>query len=617
MRRELEELRWNMRSGQQPPGSDPNSNYPGSTASPNVDMQGYSPHDHGSAPYSNESVRTDGSVSPAYESRPPTRKGSDNRATLPRAIDGYFLEASKIDDCFRLFFTQYHPLFPVLDTSLGPNDYFDLCPFLFWAIVVTGSRRYPDDRSIVEKVSQYIIPLAFSTMARRTSQMPIIEGLLILCIWRIPTNSMYKDMAHLMCGAAVHLSTQIGLHIAGVGQDFARMPIKKDQDQEVIRARLWLCCVIQSIRTNIADGLPPTAESLLDCDERDRDNMVPFLPADLQFLHKTYIITLRAIIALTKLNVQSIHCDVRVLRSLIGIFDQQMLSLSQSAPSEIDNLQLNCARVHILAFHFFAHPTNPGPDTESLSRFYSLCINVIEAAWALVQQSYFSFAMDRSVTLAGFVILKLIRSPIAANLDLAAGEKAYFHAIDFLKSVSLQQGDIFVRTALIMKDLWGSNKVFRKKNGQIESLGLKIRTRLGMSVSYDMFWYWREEFGNMQNPYNNGDETSHPSHNPSRPTHTQLPQHQLPTMPMNTQIPLNKFDPSLVQMSADPAVMGFENWDGSDYNGPPMMDQFPDYDWAAGFDFSNTEFPAMPAGPIGVGAPMVPSNMGNMGFTFG
>jgi transcriptional regulatory protein LEU3 len=237
------------------------------------------------------------------------------------------------------FFTQYHPLFPVLDTSLGPNDYYELCPFLFWAIVVTGSRRYPDDRTVLEKASQHIIPLAFSTMARRSAQIPIIEGLLILCIWRIPTNSMYKDMAHLMCGAAVHLSTQIGLHISGVGQDFVRIPLKKDQDQEVIRARLWLCCVIQSIRTNIADGLPPTAESLLDCDERDRLNMVPFLPADLQFLHKTYIITLRAVVALSKINIQSITCDVRVLRSLIGIFDQQMLSLSQSSPSEIGMCQ--------------------------------------------------------------------------------------------------------------------------------------------------------------------------------------------------------------------------------------------------------------------------------------
>ncbi|KAL5119569.1 hypothetical protein ACEQ8H_002415 [Pleosporales sp. CAS-2024a] len=650
MRRELEELRWNMRNGNAP-GSDATAQG-GPTASPNVDIQGYSPHEYGSGTYSNPSARTDdGSVSPAFDSRPPTRKGSDNQATLPRAMEGYFVDSYKIDECFRLydtlrdfsifgslsllirFFTQYHPLFPVLDTSMGPNDYYELSPFLFWSIVVTGSRRYAEDRTVLEKTSQHIVPLAFSSMARRSAQIPVIEGLLILCIWRIPTNSMYKDMAHLMCGAAVHLSTQIGLHVAGVGQDFSRTPLKKDQDQKVIRARLWLCCVIHSIRTNIADGLPPTAESLLDCDERDRDNMVPYLPADLQFLHKTYIITLRAVVALTKINVQSSSCDVRVLRSLIGIFDQQMLSLSQSAPSEIDTLQLNCARIHILAFHFFAHPTSPGPDLESLSRLFSLCVNVIEAALALVQQSYFSFAMDRSITLAGFIILKLVRSSLAPHLDLAAGEKAYSQAIQFLKSISLQQGDIYVRTALIMKDLWGSNKVFMKKNGQVESLGLRLRTRLGMSVSYDMFWYWREEFGNMQNPYN-GEESHAPSNEPPQPStppqqsgyipdesmltqsaHAQVQQQPIQTMPANLQIPMNKFDPSLVQMSNDPAVMGLDNWEGSDYNVPPMMDQFPDYDWAAGFDFSNTEFPTMPAGPIG-GSQMMPANVGNMSYTF-
>jgi transcriptional regulatory protein LEU3 len=278
---------------------------------------------------------------------------------------------------------------------------------------------------------------------------------------------------------------------------------------------------------------------------------------------------------------------------------------------------------------------------ESLSRFYSLCINVIEAATQLVQQSYFSFAMDRSITLAGFVILKLVRSSLAPHLDLAAGEKAYFQAIQFLKSVSLQQGDIYARTALIMRDLWGSSKVFMKKNGQFESLGLRLRTRLGMSVSYDMFWYWREEFSNMQNPY--GDETAASSHDPTRPStppqqdngyvpdepmltqsaHAHMQPQQLPNMPMNSQIPINKFDPSLVQMQTDPTVMSFDTqWDGSDYNVPPMMDQFPDYDWAAGFDFSNAEFPAMPAGPIGPigpigGGQMVAGNVGNMGYTFG
>ncbi|XPS78991.1 hypothetical protein M3J09_010986 [Ascochyta lentis] len=628
MRRELEELRWNMRHNGAP-GSTTDSNYPHSTASPNVDMGNLSPHDH-SGTYSDPSGRTDGShsLSPGFESRPPTRKGSGSNGTIPRMLDGYVLDPKRIDDCFMLFFTQYHPLFPILDASMGPNDYYDSSPFLFWTIIVIGSRRYTDDPNVLGKSSQLITPLAFSSMALRSSPMPVIQGLLLLCTWRLPTNSMYKDMTHLMCGSAVHLATQIGLHISGVGQDFARMPVKKDEEHKVFRARLWLCCVIVSIRTSCAEGIPPLAESFFDCDERDREDMIPYLPADLQFLHKVYIILLRALVAFGKTNLQSIKCDVRVLRSLISIFDSQLLNLAASAPSDLDSLQLSCARVHVMAFHFFAHPMNP--DADGLSRFYSLCISTINAATTMAQQVHFASVsqsfVDRTICLAGFSILRLVRSPLAQHFDLAAGEQAFFQAVQFLKNVSLQPGDIGMRTALIMHDLWNSNKVFRRKDGRIESLGLRLRTRLSMSVSYDMFWYWREEFGNMQNPYN-GDEnvlSSNEATQPSTPPYIRNQDQKLPvsaaaasTMP-TAQQPLTKFDPSLInpQLQVDPSAgMSFDTWDGSDYNVPPMLEQFPDYDWAAGFEFTNSDFPNAPLGPIG--GPMMPQNVGNMGYTFG
>jgi hypothetical protein len=170
-----------------------------------------------------------------------------------------------------------------------------------------------------------------------------------------------------------------------------------------------------------------------------------------------------------------------------------------------------------MAFHFFAHPTSPGPDAEGLSRFYSLCISVIQSAATMqttqkiylpsVSQSF----IDRTITLAAFTILRLVRSPLAQHLDVLAGERAFSQAYDFLKGVSLQPGDIHFRTAHIMKDLWGSDKVFRRKDGRVESLYLRLRTRLSMSVSYDMFWYWREEFSNMKNPYS-GDEATLVSH---------------------------------------------------------------------------------------------------------
>ena len=82
---------------------------------------------------------------------------------------------------------------------------------------------------------------------------------------------------------------------------------------------------------------------------------------------------------------------------------------------------------------------------------------------------------------------------------------------------------------------------------------------------------------------------------------------------------MNKFDPSLVnpQLQPDPSVLGsgFESWDSQDYAIPPVLDQFPDYDWAAGFEFSNAEVPNVPV-PMN---PMMPvhGNAPNMGYTYG
>lgn len=101
MRRELEELRWNMRHNQTP-GSATDSNYPHSNASPILDMD----RDQ-SATYSDLSGRTDGShsMSPGFESRPPTRKGSGTNGTIPRMLEGYVLDPKRIDDCFMLYCT--------------------------------------------------------------------------------------------------------------------------------------------------------------------------------------------------------------------------------------------------------------------------------------------------------------------------------------------------------------------------------------------------------------------------------------------------------------------------------------------------------------------------------
>ena len=101
MRRELEELRWNMRQGVGDPHSTPGSLGDASSFR--------SPHDQMNGSFSNPSApRTEASMSPGMDLGIPGSVGNDakpnaNGPTLPRALDGFVVDARKIDDCFALY----------------------------------------------------------------------------------------------------------------------------------------------------------------------------------------------------------------------------------------------------------------------------------------------------------------------------------------------------------------------------------------------------------------------------------------------------------------------------------------------------------------------------------
>ena len=87
--------------------------------------------------------------------------------------------------------------------------------------------------------------MAFACMSSTCAQIQTIQGLLILCTWALPLQSMTKDVTYIACGAAIHLAMQIGLHIPGVGQDFAPRQLELDSGELTFRDRLWsLTCIV-------------------------------------------------------------------------------------------------------------------------------------------------------------------------------------------------------------------------------------------------------------------------------------------------------------------------------------------------------------------------------------
>ena len=169
----------------------------------------------------------------------------------------------------------------------------------------------------------------------------------------------------------------------------------------------------------------------------------------------------------------------------------------------VDEFYLICARLHILSFHLFTPKASM--NDARLATLYETACNLIEVTMHLdTMQKFAEFGpmlVSRFSNLAAFVILKIGRSHVRDALDLTRGQRSYFSVIQIHKKFSVQSDDIYARATLINTQLWTSHKIFKRSNGGVDSLTLRCRSRLGMSLVYDCYWWWRQEFGGQSNPY--------------------------------------------------------------------------------------------------------------------
>lgn len=107
-----------------------------------------------------------------------------------------------------------------------------------------GSRKYSKDPTILSQLGPKVIELAQRAVFRRENGLSTLQAFLILCIWPMPIDTMYKDISPILAGAMLNLALSLGLHIPGVGQDFSRTTLAHDDNERLFRAKLWVSCVI-------------------------------------------------------------------------------------------------------------------------------------------------------------------------------------------------------------------------------------------------------------------------------------------------------------------------------------------------------------------------------------
>lgn len=108
----------------------------------------------------------------------------------------------------------------------------------------TGSRKYFQDPTVFHGLSRRIISLAFQSIKARQSLIHVVQDLILLRAWPVPVRHLFQDKIHTISGACIQLALQIGLHVAGVGQDFVRELVQAQAHEQAYRAILWRYCLI-------------------------------------------------------------------------------------------------------------------------------------------------------------------------------------------------------------------------------------------------------------------------------------------------------------------------------------------------------------------------------------
>ena len=244
-------------------------------------------------------------------------------------------------------------------------------------------------------------------------------------------------------------------------------------------------------------------------------NPIP-VPASATFQLSLLNIVAKANIALLEngLRFESIHQE-RAMSILLKIFEDQVAEQELTSPdltglnitrvfcepftdqtsTDLDRLYLSIAQLSIQVMYLFQSASNV--DLASRSRLYTTACAVIDKVSKLDRTQalvhYATMYIYLAVLIAACVLLRLYKTTFSKYLDLESCKATFFSAINILRKLSLENNDTPAKAAIMLSQLWTSNKVFRNADGS-ERSELRIKSFLEKSSVFDCVLWWKEEF---------------------------------------------------------------------------------------------------------------------------
>jgi transcriptional regulatory protein LEU3 len=168
----------------------------------------------------------------------------------------------------------------------------------------------------------------------------------------------------------------------------------------------------------------------------------------------------------------------------------------------LECLYLQIARLQLRIYYLRCPENETFP--LNLAKLYTTATGIINLV-SMIDATTNNFAtyvphhVYRMMTLAAAVVLRVLKTTLSDKLqEMESGKAAFFTAITMLRKMSVYNNDMPSRMQGIFSQLWESEKAFKPNEGSSSSTALRIQSRLSMSLLHDTMWWWREEFGGLQ-----------------------------------------------------------------------------------------------------------------------
>ncbi|KAL8626159.1 hypothetical protein Q9189_008158 [Teloschistes chrysophthalmus] len=402
-------------------------------------------------------------------------KGAGQHPVRPNwRLEGITLSQDQVDELFHHYFTAFHPFVPLLEPTTTPAAYHKGHALLFWVVISVAARHYPPNPNLLPSLSSPISKLLWATLADVPQNYIVVKALCILCTWPLPISQTFHDLTFMLAGPMMQVAMQIGLYRLSYAQDFARF--KVGFREEELKDR------VKTVATGY--GQPPSIVYDWTLVPSGASGGHYQLPREVQI----------------RLDIER-FCN-KVTKSFYT---------NRMDPVSLVDDEQRSVMAGFLAHDFEEIESQFDEGTSNSPEYHSHLYSLWYATTAFLECVFHLYKIDgglvphasnyilQMIVAAGFTLLKLLNSFFADKINNARGRELFMKTIRAIRRISVAINDLPSRLAEELAQLWKSGGSGARNghtpNTSIDnSLQLKVRCRMSMSLVHDSVWRWREAF---------------------------------------------------------------------------------------------------------------------------